>query len=31
MARKSPEQFEKEFYAIHGDSMTLLESYTETR
>lgn len=28
MARKSPEQFEKEFYAIHGDSMTLLEPYT---
>lgn len=29
MARKSPEQYEKEFYEIHGDNLTLLETYTK--
>ena len=29
MGLKSPEQYEKEFYAIHGDSLTLLEPYTK--
>lgn len=28
MARKLPEEYEKEFYEIHGDNLTLLEPYT---